>query len=165
MSQITKLKTKPNKNSEFSPFGTLRQTERKILNAGREDMQNAARNANTFSRIATQCANICSDNMSACVESSHLASRNLQDLSHRMIEEWNKGFSQLANFSVEALRSHNVKDLTTAQNRATQHLYDNYIEEFNKLSAAFLDGCYKAMEPLHNRSITTSKQLSKLMVL
>lgn len=135
----------------------------KAIEMGRENMETLMRGTDAFNRVAGELADVCSDNITAYIESGTKVSRIFQNLGNEIMEAGNRTLSDCAEFSREALACRTVKDVVNLQNKMTQQILDNYFEETSKLSEMLFESCNEALEPLNEQTAVASEHIRKAM--
>ncbi len=135
----------------------------KAIEMGRENMENLMRGTDAFNRVAGDLAGVCSDNITACIESGTKVSRIFQNISNEIMESGNRSLSDFAEFSREVLACRTIKDMVALQSKASRQMLDNYFAEAGKLSEMLFENCNEALEPLNEQTAMAFEQIRKAM--
>ena len=137
--------------------------EKKILEMGREGVEEIMREADAFTRMAHECMGVCTSALSAGVESGSAASRTLSEMGSQIMENVNRAFSDNAELLKEAFACRTVGDAAKLQEKFWQRTFVRYSDEATAMMDTLFDGCGKAMEPLQEQTANASGQLRKAM--
>jgi hypothetical protein len=149
--------------SSFKPSDTFHKAQETVQEIERDTVENIISGTDDFNRAATEGMDICSDNMSAIVESGNVASRIFQETSNEIMESCNRALSVCTEISREAMVCRTINDLMELQNNAVQQICENYFTTANKLCEMFFDSCGEAMAPIAKRGNNASNQFRKAL--
>jgi hypothetical protein len=87
----------------------------------------------------------------------------LQDMGSELMAGYRNFFSTWVEVSQEALACRTASDVVKLQSKVMKHSIDAYIIEATRLNNLMMEGCTKAMEPLHLGMAASSDRLYQML--
>jgi hypothetical protein len=161
MAQQAKKMSNFQKHSPLGLAEAAQETQEKVVKMELDSIEAIVQTADTCNRMAGELADVCSGNLSACVESGSTATHFFHEVSNEVMETVNRAFSDYARFTREAFTCHTIADVLKLQSNLVQRRLESYLDEGSKFCDILFQGCEQMLEPLNERTAIASDQFRK----
>ena len=160
---VVKLGTNAVKDFITPIAGEAQKAQEKVFAMGREGAEHLAKSADTLTKILHESIAISRDNVEACIECGNMTTALAKDVSDELIESGNKTFSTNIELSKEFFACRTFNDMFELQNKLMKSSIDNFFNQSVKLSGMLFEYANEAIEPINERVVKASEQLSKVL--
>src|SRR5271170_1950869 len=137
--------------------------QEKAFAIGREGAEHLAKSADAVTKALYDGIGISRDSVETCIECSNMAATLAKDVSSEIFESANKAFADNIEISKEFFACRTINDMFELQNRATKSIIDNFFNQSVKLSGMVFEYATEALEPINERVVQATEQLSKAL--
>ena len=133
----------------------------KMVEMGREGSAQMNRSMDAASKSMVDVIGIARENMEACMECCSIGANMAKDVSNEITECCNSMMSDMMEISKDAFSCRTVNDVMDLQNRMMQTMMDGMFGQGSKISNMCFEYMNEMFQPLNERMVQSTKQLSR----
>jgi hypothetical protein len=160
---VVKFSTNAVKDFMAPIAGEAQKAQEKVFAMGREGAEQFAKSADTVTKLMHETIAITRDNVEACMECGNMTAAFAKDFGNELMESTNKAFSDNLELSKEFFACRTFNDMFELQNKMMKTAIDSFFNQSVRVSGMVFEYTNEALEPINERMVEASEQLSKAL--